>query len=141
MAQAVAPHMAKAYGTRWYMVSAATVDGKAAAQAMLDAGKPQDIDFVGETVAGKLEQTTCLLSTRGPSSERGSSHMERTPSLFQAPEETKPRPYCYLTMTSTRRFFARPASVLLLATGLLSPWPAADKLVLTPPSRSARAAL
>ena len=51
MAQAVAPHIAKAYGTRWYMITAATVDGKAAAQAMLDAGKPQGVDFVGETVA------------------------------------------------------------------------------------------
>ena len=50
MAQAVAPHIAKAYGTRWYMITAATVDGMAAAQAMLDAGKPQDVDFVGETV-------------------------------------------------------------------------------------------
>ena len=50
MAQAVAPHIAKAYGTRWYMITAATVDGKVAAQAMLDAGKPQDVDFVGETV-------------------------------------------------------------------------------------------
>jgi len=50
MAQAVAPHIGKAYGTRWYMITAATVDGKAAAQAMLDAGKPQGVDFVGETV-------------------------------------------------------------------------------------------
>ena len=50
MAQAVAPHIAKAYGTRWYMITAATVDGKAAAQAMLDAGKSQGVDFVGETV-------------------------------------------------------------------------------------------
>ncbi|MEK7352714.1 MAG: ABC transporter substrate-binding protein [Nitrospirota bacterium] len=50
MAQAVAPHIAKAYGTRWYMITAATVDGKAAAQAMLDAGKSQGVDFVEETV-------------------------------------------------------------------------------------------
>jgi branched-chain amino acid transport system substrate-binding protein len=35
MAQAVAPHIATAYGTRWYMITAATLDGKAAAQAML----------------------------------------------------------------------------------------------------------
>ena len=28
MAQAVAPHIAKAYGTRWYMITADTVDGK-----------------------------------------------------------------------------------------------------------------
>jgi len=50
MAQAVSPHLVKAYGKRWYMITAATVDGKTAAQAMLDAGKPQDVDFVGETV-------------------------------------------------------------------------------------------
>ena len=51
MAQAVVPHLVKAYGARWYMITAATVDGEAAAQAMLDAGKPQGVDFVGETVA------------------------------------------------------------------------------------------
>jgi branched-chain amino acid transport system substrate-binding protein len=50
MAQAVAPHIAKAYGTRWYMITAVTVDGKAAAQAMLEAGKSLGVDFVGETV-------------------------------------------------------------------------------------------
>ena len=50
MAQAVAPHIAKAYGTRWYMITAATVDGKAAAQAMLDAGNSQDVACIGETV-------------------------------------------------------------------------------------------
>jgi len=50
MAQAVVPHIAKAYGTRWYMITASTLDGKTAAQAMLDAGKSQDVDFVGETV-------------------------------------------------------------------------------------------
>jgi branched-chain amino acid transport system substrate-binding protein len=49
MAQAVAPHIAKAYGSRWYMITAATVDGKSAAQAMLDAGKSLGVDFVGET--------------------------------------------------------------------------------------------
>ena len=50
MARAVAPHIAKVYGSRWYMITAGTVDGKSAAQAMLDAGNPLDIDFVGETV-------------------------------------------------------------------------------------------
>jgi branched-chain amino acid transport system substrate-binding protein len=50
MAQAVSPHIAKAYGTRWHMITAATVDGKAAAQAMLEAGKSLAVDFVGETV-------------------------------------------------------------------------------------------
>lgn len=50
MAQAVAPHLVKTHGTRWYMITAATVDGKAAAQAMLDTAKPLGVDFVGETV-------------------------------------------------------------------------------------------
>lgn len=50
MAQAVTPHLAKAYGTRWYMITAATLDGKVAAQAMLDAGQSLSVDFVGETV-------------------------------------------------------------------------------------------
>ena len=50
MAQAVAPHIAKAYGTRWHMITAATIDGKASAQAMLDAGKSLGVDFVGETI-------------------------------------------------------------------------------------------
>jgi branched-chain amino acid transport system substrate-binding protein len=49
MAQAVAPHIAKAYGSRWYIVTAATVDGRSAAQEMQDAGKPLGVDFVGET--------------------------------------------------------------------------------------------
>ncbi|NOT95100.1 MAG: ABC transporter substrate-binding protein [Nitrospira sp.] len=50
MAQAVAPYIAKTYGTRWYMITAATVDGKTAAQAMQEAGKSLGVDFVGETV-------------------------------------------------------------------------------------------
>jgi ABC-type branched-subunit amino acid transport system substrate-binding protein len=50
LAQAVAPYISKAYGTRWYMITAASVDGKAAAQAMLDAGRSQSVVFVGETV-------------------------------------------------------------------------------------------
>lgn len=50
MAQSVTPHLAKAYGTRWYMITAATLDGKAAAQSMQDAGRSHSVDFVGETV-------------------------------------------------------------------------------------------
>lgn len=48
MAQAVAPHLVKAYGTRWHIITAATFDGKAAAQAMLEAGQAQGVDFVGK---------------------------------------------------------------------------------------------
>jgi branched-chain amino acid transport system substrate-binding protein len=50
MAQAVVPQLVKAYGTRWYMITAATMDGKAAAQAMLDAGQAKGVQFAGETV-------------------------------------------------------------------------------------------
>ena len=66
MAQAVAPHIATAYGTRWYMITAATLDGKAAAQAMLDAGKSQGVDFVGETVTpfGSIDFTPTLIEAK-----------------------------------------------------------------------------
>ena len=35
MAQAVVPHLVKAYGTRWYMLTTGTLDGKAMAQAIV----------------------------------------------------------------------------------------------------------
>jgi branched-chain amino acid transport system substrate-binding protein len=78
MAQAVAPHIAKAYGTRWYMITAATVDGKAAVFRASDHQHVKDVlvgeafgkelglghykilaTVPGETVAGKFEQTAC----------------------------------------------------------------------------------
>ncbi len=50
LCHAVAPHVINAYGTRWYMITAGTIDGKAAAQAMVEAGQPLGAEFVGETV-------------------------------------------------------------------------------------------
>ncbi len=50
LAQAVAPHLAKAYGTRWYMITASTIDGKSCAQALVDAAQAHKADIVGETV-------------------------------------------------------------------------------------------
>lgn len=50
LAQAVVPYLVKAYGTRWYMITAATLDGKSAAQAMLEAAESSRVEFVGETV-------------------------------------------------------------------------------------------
>jgi branched-chain amino acid transport system substrate-binding protein len=69
MAQAVAPHIAKAYGTRWYMITAATVDGNAAAQAMLEAGKSLAIDFIGETVTpfGSTDFTAAFTEAKAKS--------------------------------------------------------------------------
>src|SRR5437870_9547051 len=50
MAQAVAPYIVKAYGNRWYMITADTVDGKAALQAMMDALKALNGEVVGAAV-------------------------------------------------------------------------------------------
>jgi branched-chain amino acid transport system substrate-binding protein len=49
MAEAVTPHLVKAYGNRWYMVTADTVDGRSALQAMTEALKSQGGEVVGAT--------------------------------------------------------------------------------------------
>src|SRR5215467_14671656 len=50
LAQAVAPHVVKAYGTRWYMITASTIDGKSCAQAVIDAAPAHKVEIVGESV-------------------------------------------------------------------------------------------
>lgn len=50
MSAAVVPSLVKAYGTQWYMITAATLDGKAMAQAMFTAGQAHGIELVGESV-------------------------------------------------------------------------------------------
>jgi branched-chain amino acid transport system substrate-binding protein len=50
MSQAVVPHLVKAYGTRWYMITTSTLDGKAMAQAMVTAGQAHGVEFVGEAL-------------------------------------------------------------------------------------------
>ena len=50
LAQAVVPQLMKAYGTRWYMITTSSLDGKAMAQAMVSAGLAQGVEFVGETL-------------------------------------------------------------------------------------------
>ena len=50
MAQAVVPHLVTAYGTRWYMLTTSSLDGKAMAQAMVTAGQAHGVEFVGETL-------------------------------------------------------------------------------------------
>lgn len=66
LAHAVAPHVITAYGTRWYMITAATMDGKAAAQAMVEAGQPLGAEFVGETVTpfGATDYTNALAEAK-----------------------------------------------------------------------------
>ena len=49
LAKAVAPAIIKEYGKRWFMVTAETVDGASAQQAMAEACKALDGDIVGTT--------------------------------------------------------------------------------------------
>ena len=62
MAQAVAPHISKAYGNRWYTITADTVDGKAALQAMSEAHRAQGGEIVGgaTTPFGTTDFTAAL---------------------------------------------------------------------------------
>jgi branched-chain amino acid transport system substrate-binding protein len=50
LAQAVVPHVVKTYGARWYMITTSTLDGKAAAQAMVEAAEPHKVELVGEAL-------------------------------------------------------------------------------------------
>lgn len=50
MAQAVVPHLVKAYGNKWYMITTSTLDGKAMAQAIVAAGQAHGVEFVGEAL-------------------------------------------------------------------------------------------
>jgi branched-chain amino acid transport system substrate-binding protein len=48
MSRAVVPHLVKAYGTQWYMITTTTLDGKAMAQAMVTAGQAHGVELLGE---------------------------------------------------------------------------------------------
>jgi branched-chain amino acid transport system substrate-binding protein len=50
LAQAVVPELVKAYGTRWYMLTTDSLDGKSAAQAMIVAAQNHGVELVGETL-------------------------------------------------------------------------------------------
>lgn len=66
MSRAVVPHLVKAYGTRWYMITASTLDGKSAAQAMAEAAQAQKVNFVGETLMpfGSTDFTSALAAAK-----------------------------------------------------------------------------
>jgi branched-chain amino acid transport system substrate-binding protein len=67
MAQAVTPHIIKAHGNRWYMITAETVDGKSALQAMSDALKENGGEVVGAgtTPFGATDFTAALTEAKG----------------------------------------------------------------------------
>ena len=66
LARAVAPHLVKAYGTKCYMVTADTVDGKATLAAMTDALKASGADVIGNTVTpfGATDFTAALTEAK-----------------------------------------------------------------------------
>jgi branched-chain amino acid transport system substrate-binding protein len=66
MARSVAPHLVKAYGTKCYMVTADTVDGKATLAAMTDALKANGSEILGNTVTpfGATDFTAALTEAK-----------------------------------------------------------------------------
>ena len=66
MAQAVVPHLVKAYGTRWYMLTTGTLDGKAMAQAIAASGQAHGVEFVGEALMpfGATDFTAALTAAK-----------------------------------------------------------------------------
>jgi len=50
MSQAVVPHLVKAYGTKWYMITTSSLDGKAMAQEMVTAGQSHGVELIGEAL-------------------------------------------------------------------------------------------
>ena len=66
LAQAVVPHLVKAYGTRWFMLTTSTLDGKAMAQAMLTAGEAHGVELVGEALLpfGSTEFTSAFTAAK-----------------------------------------------------------------------------
>lgn len=66
LAQAVVPQLVKAYGTRWYMITTSSLDGKAMAQAMASTGLTHGVEFVGETLMpfGSTDFTSALSAAK-----------------------------------------------------------------------------
>jgi len=66
LAHAVVPQLVKAYGTRWYMVTANTLDGKSAAQALVEATQGFRVELVGEAMMpfGSTDFTSALAAAK-----------------------------------------------------------------------------
>ena len=66
LAQAVVPHLVKAYGTRWYMITTSSLDGKAAAQAVVEAAEAHKVEVVGEALMpfGSTEFLSALTAAK-----------------------------------------------------------------------------
>lgn len=66
MAQSVSPYIGKAFGTKWYMVTADTVDGRSALQAMTDALRTLGGEIVGSTTTtfGTSDFTNAMMDVQ-----------------------------------------------------------------------------
>jgi branched-chain amino acid transport system substrate-binding protein len=66
MARSVVPHLLKVYGSRWYMITTSTLDGKAMAQAVVSAAQSHGVEFVGEALMpfGSTEFTSALSAAK-----------------------------------------------------------------------------
>lgn len=66
MAQSVVPHLVKAFGNKWYMITTSTLDGKAMAQAIVAAGQAHGVEFVGEALMpfGSMDFTSALTAAK-----------------------------------------------------------------------------
>ena len=66
LAHAVVPQLVKAYGTRWYMITTSTLDGKAAAQAVVEAAEPHKVEWLGEALMpfGSTDFLSALTAAR-----------------------------------------------------------------------------
>jgi len=66
LSRAVTPHLVKTYGTRWFMVTAETMDGRAAEQAMAEALLAQGGEVLGSvrTPFGSTDFTAVLAQAR-----------------------------------------------------------------------------
>lgn len=66
LARAVVPHIVKAYGTKWYLITADTMDGKSAKLAMMEALTAEGGEVVGETSTafGTADFTPALTEAR-----------------------------------------------------------------------------
>jgi branched-chain amino acid transport system substrate-binding protein len=66
LAQAVAPHLVRAYGLKWYMITANTVDGVESSRAMTEALKALGGEVVGSTRTefGALDFTAAMTAAK-----------------------------------------------------------------------------
>ena len=66
LSQAVVPQLIKAYGTRWYMLTTDSLDGKCASRAMAAAAQDQGVELMGETLLpfGSTEFAPALMGAK-----------------------------------------------------------------------------